>query len=142
LPYGLGSVDGFFDLKMEPTHAGGATFRNSFVTEDFSEIIQSEVKIGDTVLVTENFTGKVFLKMDVEGFEVQALTGMVKTLSRIDHAIIEISPEWLHISGVKALFEIMERKGLYAYQLGKDGSVGDRIFSELITNQINVIFRR
>jgi hypothetical protein len=31
---------------------------------------------------------------------------------------------------------------LYAYQLGKDGSVGDRIFSELITNQINVIFRR
>lgn len=142
LPYGLGSVDGFFELKMEPTHAGGATFRDSFVTEDFSKIIQSEVRIGDTVLATENFTGKVFLKMDVEGFEVQALTGMVKTLSRIDHAIIEISPDWLHIAGIKALFEIMERGGLYAYRLCKDGTVGDRIFPELITSQINVIFRR
>ena len=142
MPFGLGAVDGMFELRMEPAHDGGATFRPAFESNAFSVAMKCEVKVGDAVLRDEPFTGRVFMKMDVEGFEIQALEGLSETLSRVDHAIIEVSPEWLHADGVAQLFGIMSNKGLRAFTMGTSGEVGASISPEGITGQVNIVFRR
>lgn len=143
MPFGLGAVDGTFDLRMEPAHSGGATFRcSSAPNDEFSVILQCEVRVGDSALRDQNFEGRVFLKMDVEGFEVQALEGLNETLSRVDHAIIEVSPEWLTTTGVKRIFEIMSQHGLRAYEIGVCGEIGTAIAAEAVESQANIAFRR
>lgn len=143
LPFGLGAVDGVFDLKMEPTHAGGATFRSSSVPDDaYSVTLRCEVRVGDEVLRDQSLSGRIFLKMDVEGFEVQALEGLENTLSKVDHAIIEVSPEWLLATGVERLFGLMSAKGLQAYELDSSGQIGKVITANTVKSQTNIVFQR
>lgn len=141
-PYGLGSVAGFFDLKMEPSHSGGATFRGSVAEDAFSMIQRCEIRVGDEVLRTHALPGRVFLKIDVEGFEIETLMGLSETLERVDHAVIEVSPDWLGVDGVIKLFEIMESKGLQAYQLNENGLAGAPLLPAHVQSQINVLFLR
>ncbi len=142
LPYGLARADGTFQLRMEPAHAGGATFRDAVATDDYTIAMTCEVKCGDAVLRDRAFTGKVFLKMDVEGFELEALSGLQQTLTRVDHAIIEVSPEWLSSDGVAALFELMAGKGLCAFEIQSSGELGNALRPEDVRSQVNVAFVR
>jgi FkbM family methyltransferase len=142
MPFGLGAIAGTFDLRMEPEHAGGATFRSASTDDAFSVRMRCEVKVGDEVLRDQNFVGRVFLKMDVEGFEIQALEGLEDTLSKVDHAIIEVSPEWLNDSGVKKLFELMSDRGLSAYELEISGESRRAVAQQAVKAQTNIVFKR
>ena len=90
LPYGLGDVAGTFELRMDPAHTGGASFRDRIDDLSFTKSVTCETRVGDEVLAGRKLSGRVLLKMDVEGFEIQALTGLSKTLDRVDHAVIEV----------------------------------------------------
>jgi FkbM family methyltransferase len=142
MPFGLGAVDGSFELRMEPAHAGGATFRTALQSDAYSVAMTCEVKVGDAVLRDQQFPGRLLLKMDVEGFEVQALQGLETTLSRVDHAIIEVSPEWLQRDGVATLFGLMGRAGLRAFEIGASGELGAPVAPEAVRSQCNIAFVR
>lgn len=135
----LGEEAGAFTLHMDPAHSGGATLRT--VSDPmFSRSIPCPVQRGDEVMPA--LSGRVFLKVDVEGFERSTIRGLRKTLDRVDHAVLEVSPEWLGGDGVVELFELMSDAGLDAFQLGVDGTVGPPMRPEAVTRQINVVFRR
>lgn len=138
--YGLGDEEGSSTLKMEPDHAGGATFRNLADARDFSRSLLCEVRRADDVIGALH--GRVFLKIDVEGFELKVLHGMRETLKRVDHAIVEVSPQWLGSDGVARLFEMMALAGLEAHFLGADGSILAPARPAEIAGQINVLFLR
>lgn len=143
LPYGLGDVEGEFELHMDPAHLGGASFRDGSVDcGSHTRSIRCQVKVGDEVLSSRPLANRVFLKVDVEGFEIQALEGLARTLGRVDHAIVEISPEWLGPRGVKKLFGMMEDSGLHPHLLNVDGTVGQSVLPETVVSQTNVVFRR
>jgi len=135
----LGEEAGVFALRMDPAHTGGATLR-TVSDPAFSRSVQCSVQKGDEVMPALN--GRVFLKVDVEGFERSTIRGLRKTLDRVDHAVLEVSPEWLGGDGVAELFELMSDAGLDAFQLCADGTVGSPMRPEAVTGQINVVFRR
>lgn len=142
VPCGLGNTDCDLELRMDLDHSGGATFRQEPVFENQAHAIKCSVKRGDSVLSGRELPGRVFLKMDVEGFEVQALEGLWNTLDKVDHAIIEVTPEWLGIEGVTRLFDILHGKMLLAHRINVDGTVGRRVQPADIRGQVNVVFRR
>ena len=137
--YGLGQVAGSFKLKMDPLHLGGATFR---ATSDptFIEAQECRVEVGDAVM--EPLTGRVFLKIDVEGLELEVLHGLERTLKQVDHAVLEVSPEWIGAEGVETMFSLMRQAGLDAFDLRMDGRVGSPLSPSELLTQRNVVFRR
>jgi len=135
----LGEEDGDFTLQMDPAHTGGATLR-SVSDPAFSRSVTCSVRRGDAVMPA--LTGRVFLKVDVEGFERSTIRGLRETLKRVDHAVLEISPDWLGADGVAELFGLMSEAGLAAFELRVDGSVGPPVRPEAVTSQVNVLFLR
>jgi len=138
-PMALGDTAGVFSLRMDPAHTGGATLRST--TDPAMHVsVPCPVRIGDDVIGA--LGGRVLLKIDVEGFELSVLRGLKNTLQRVDHAILEVSPEWLGSSGVETLFSLMAEAGLSGHRLGVDGSVGPRVAPADIDAQVNIVFRR
>ena len=137
--FALGEEPGEFTLQMDPAHTGGATLR-SVSDPAFSRSVQCAVKRGDVVMPT--LTGRVFLKVDVEGFERSTIRGLRGTLRQVDHAVLEVSPEWLGVDGVEELFGLMYEAGFDAFQLRLDGTVGRAVRPEAVTTQVNVLFLR
>lgn len=141
-PFGLGKSQGVIVLNMDSSHTGGATFRNPSPTDEFNTSMEVNVKVGDEILCQEKLPGKVLMKMDVEGFEIDALKGLKKTLQVVDHAIIEISPEWLKSEGLTELSTIMETSGFASFFMTNDGKVGKSVRLENIVTQANILFIR
>jgi FkbM family methyltransferase len=137
-PFGLGDQPGTFELRMEPGHAGGATLRPA--GDKYTERVSCSIKVGDEVMPP--LKGRVFLKIDVEGFEINVLRGLQKTLRRVDHAVLEVSPEWLGSEGVRELFALLQDGGLVAHRLEAAGTPGASIAPDEIHVQSNVLFIR
>lgn len=94
LPYALGSEESVRRLvHSEATHAW-SNLRNS----DDSGATFSDVSVRrlDEVLEIGKSQPIDFLKLDVEGWEVEVLKGATKLLSsgRLCSAIVEVSPQW------------------------------------------------
>ena len=139
LPYALGAAPGRFPLRLDPHHSGGATLRSG---ADMSHEVQCDVAIGDEVMASQTTPGKLFLKLDVEGFEVEALLGLRATLTRVAHAVVEVSPEWLGKDGVEKLFWLMRQAGLFPFVLLESGKPAGPLQARDISTQVNVLFLR
>ena len=79
------------------------------------EKIEVRIQRGDEALSGLRMSGRVFLKVDVEGYEASVLTG-IRTLldSRIDHASVEIHTPIIGPSGVEEVFAVLAESGLEA----------------------------
>jgi FkbM family methyltransferase len=141
--FGLGNADAQVELRMDPDHSGGASFRaGSAGAAGAQRALACRVRRGDAVIRKEWLKRRVFLKMDVEGFELEALEGLRETLPRVDHAIVEVSPEWLGADGVRALLGMLSAAGLHPHRLARDGRIGPAVDAAAIAAQSNIVFRR
>jgi FkbM family methyltransferase len=140
-PFGLSDREGVFDLHLDPRHTGGASFRDNNLDGDLkTKVLRCATKRGENSLDPNLLSNRVFLKMDVEGHELEALKGMGEVMGKIDHAIIEVSPEWIGLGGVEAMFSLMRTYALSPHFINADGSVGRKIAACDVTSQINVLF--
>jgi FkbM family methyltransferase len=139
-PCGLGLHPGTFPLQIDTQHTGGATFRTLTNNAEFNGAIAAKVEIGDVVLNQEKLPGRVFLKMDVEGYELLALQGLTDTLKIINHAIIEISPEWLKPDELLQLSTLMQAAHFDAYYITNSGKRGASVVIQDLSSQTNILF--
>jgi hypothetical protein len=75
------------------------------------------VKVGDEVLTSES---PVLIKMDIEGFEMRALTGLRQTITRCKPVIFMEVSNLLEGAGssIPELFEFMQGLGYVGRRLG------------------------
>jgi len=90
--FALGDVDGDATLNQIEIHSGTATLRA--VNEPLNSV-KVNVRRGDEIFKDIPFAGQTIIKVDVEGFELQVLRGLEKTLARVAIVAVEITPDWL-----------------------------------------------
>ena len=72
----------------------------------------------------------------------EALLGLRATLTRVAHAVVEVSPEWLGKDGVEKLFWLMRQAGLFPFVLLESGKPAGPLQARDISTQVNVLFLR
>lgn len=132
---GLSDQSATMTLRVSIRETGLASFRGTADRQPSGEEFVCDVRVGDEELAGLALPGRVFLKMDVEGFELHALRGLSRFLAKVHHAVIEVSPEWIDAN---ELFAFMRRAGFVPRRLTKSGLPGDEIGP--VTSQANVLF--
>lgn len=120
-PFGLSDRRGDLELTIVHGHSGVGTFAPT-PTEHESAVtsrLTLEVRRGDDVLLELPKPIKL-IKIDVEGFETKALSGMQRTLARDwPHVVLETIDKQLKQAGSSAgeLFQLMQGSGYRAYAM-------------------------
>ena len=96
IPVGVGSAQGFAELTLnDHWNPGMHSLRNDIKSHEKIEI---EIKTLDSIL--SNYSGVIdLLKIDIEGFEVDALMGASETLARTKHVLVEYTPKFIRACG-------------------------------------------
>jgi FkbM family methyltransferase len=143
----LGEREDAIALHINAADDGMSTVRN--VQFKNGRPISVALRRGDDVLKDKPMPGTVFLKMDVEGYEPEALRGLSETLARrVRHAVIEVTPEWIGgADGVAQLFDAMNAWGLSPQPFGRGSFPGfpmptRGMAPDSIREQCNVLFTR
>lgn len=137
LPCAVSKEDGFLQLhKAPPTNPGMHSFVAQSHTPERSGDQRIEMKTLDGLL--SQTSGAInLLKMDIEGFEVNALLGARATLQRCKHLLIEYSPRFLKAGNqdVADFFSSIRDAGLKIHtpQQGKLLPVEESEISALLT---------
>jgi FkbM family methyltransferase len=112
---GLGSEPATLRMNLLGRHSGKAT-----LVDHGDEAIASvavEIERGDAVLKLD---GPTLFKIDVEGFEAQAVEGLGAILDGDVAVVIEVSAPWLEKAGssASALHDLLQSHGLKPYSFG------------------------
>lgn len=102
------------ELVQQDDHSGTATLRPLKQAAHTAKVL---VRTGDETLHGIPFSGRVLMKIDVEGYELRVLRGLKETLRRVDVVTVEITPEWISNLGgyVTDLYGFMREMGFYAF---------------------------
>ena len=121
---GLGSQEEELLLSVPLINSGEGTFGQSAYSADTTYQVRAQVKIGDRVLATER---PAFIKIDVEGFECNALAGLADTLRRY-HPIVLTEVVSAHLTrcgaSVKQLRTLMESLGYEGHTISLEKKEG------------------
>lgn len=137
-PFGLGEAP-------TTTRIHGSTLADSMKreNEDRSQFSECEIRVGDEVISPGLLRGKVLLKVDVEGFELQVLRGMRQMLKAVNRAVIEVTPKWIGgTEGVREMFAMMADAGLRPFHLLESGVAGAPLSPDEIHEQVDALFVR
>ncbi len=118
---GVGACDGFAELSLNTRWNPGM----HSLRQDINSKGKVNIKIRTLDSILSDFPGEIdLLKMDIEGFEVDALMGASETLARTKHVLIEYSPKFIQACGrdPKQLLAVFERYNFVPY-LMKDAKL-------------------
>ena len=96
-PFALGDAEGEVEFHVnEHSHSSSIlpladSHRKAFPDAQEKETIAVKVSTLDDVFNSIELTSPVLLKLDVQGYEAQTLSGGLKTLQRVDYVILEAS---------------------------------------------------
>ena len=146
----LSDQPGETTLRVNPEWLGGSTVRpdpnRDSRTGVFSEEYAVElVRIDDLALELPR-SGKLIVKIDVEGHEPAVIRGMGKLLARTDALVVEVTPAWIGgAAGVATLLEGLSDLGLEPWEM--DSVAEERLRRSSVTavmrrDQTNLLFAR
>lgn len=106
----LGSHDGTLRFFRSAYDLASSALPSA--SEDGEEL---EVSVGrlDTLLASEALRAPVLLKLDLQGYELEALRGAPETLARTDHVLLEIAFESAYVGEASfgELYEFLREAG-------------------------------
>ena len=138
---GAASKPGSIEFKSYPDAPGVSSFLSRGSHKDFSiEVITSSVETLDTIVKTSGLEGPFGIKIDTEGYELEALLGAKHTLRSCEFVLFESQIESLDPRPYTQgdIFALLEDAGFHLY---------DIIWvayehATLKTNQADFLFRR
>lgn len=118
-PLALGEAEGEVVFRVnEHSHSSSAlplaeAHREAFPEAREAREIPVRVSTLDAVFADLDLRGPVLLKLDVQGFEAQALRGAARTLGRVDYVLLEASfkPMYEGETLFMDLVRMMEERG-------------------------------
>lgn len=116
---GVGACDGFAELSLNTQWNPGM----HSLRQDINAKGKVNITIRTLDSILSDFPGEIdLLKMDIEGFEVDALIGANETLARTKHVLIEYSPKFIQACNrdPKQLLEIFEHYNFVPYLIKDD----------------------
>lgn len=132
-------------LSLPHDHTGTGTLRP---VSDAQKTFSVRLRRGDDFADRVPEAGYLLIKVDVEGHEFKALSGMQTLLARPNVSVlVEITPEWLQSGGssAEALFKLFRAHGMEAYEPRLRG-LRELHFQHLIgpsgRSQYDVLFAR
>ena len=109
-PYGLGKDEGEIDIYFNPRYSGHAShFKNIDINDD--DPIKCKIQRLDSF----GFTGVDFIKIDVEGFELEVLKGGIETIKR-NRPVITTEHSLATPESIKSSFAVVELMESLDYQ--------------------------
>jgi FkbM family methyltransferase len=107
---------------------------------------ECQMLTGDSCLLNETFSGSTRAKIDVEGFELAVIRGMLSTIrSHIRSVIVEITPWWIGgRDGIDEMWSLFKTSGFESRYIERDGSCRRLCNASdiAIDRQTDVVFER
>lgn len=88
-------------LRIQSDNASKSTMANPTRMQGQNTEREVEVEVKTVDSITEKFPGKVGLKIDTEGFEMEVLGGSIETLKRTEFVLAEVSVKERYIGGYR-----------------------------------------
>lgn len=96
-----GREPGEATLRIQSDNASKSTLANPTRMQGQNTEKEVEVEIKTLDSITANYPGKVGLKIDTEGFEMEVLGGAIETLKRTEFVLAEVSVKERYIGGYR-----------------------------------------
>ena len=134
----VGAEPGKAPLHLAPATNPGM---HSFVAMPHTQPSEEEQTVDITTLdiALRLHPGKIrLLKIDIEGYEIDALLGAKETLARCERILVEYSPGFLNAAGHRPsdLLQIIRNAGFVIHKLDKGGM---KIITDAELTQVEVI---
>lgn len=91
---GLGSSDGSFELTFSPQNRSGGFVSNQVTASEGHRVETITIVNGDRFLAEHGVSHVDFIKIDVEGFEREVLTGLSATIARDKPTVVLELNHW------------------------------------------------
>ncbi|MBO3460995.1 FkbM family methyltransferase [Aetokthonos hydrillicola Thurmond2011] len=114
----VGNFNGEIELLIPIDTSGSAGIYSKHSATDKHQKVKVPIRCFDDAIDWQNFSGKTFIKLDIEGSEYAFLTGARKMITSLKpNLMIEIHPGTLEASGTKGedLKSIMKELGYKQY---------------------------
>lgn len=116
VPVAVGGEEGEAVLRVDSSHLGTSTLRNDGALGGETSTVS--VRTLDSIVEPTSSDARALIKIDVEGFELEAVRGAERWLHRLNTAfVVEVTPAWISAGGgdVQELFERFGANGYSAY---------------------------